>query len=328
MVRAGVVVAGLAGAIGAAGWSAIHRAVARIEANPDPYPRELLARELEGEEVLIDRPDGTVLRAISAGEGPAVVLAHGFGVTADEWNLVWDALVERGRRVIAFDQRGHGRSTLGSDGSGSAAMAGDYVAVLEHFDVHDGVLVGHSMGGFVAIRAVLDHPSLAQRLRGLVLFATWAGRIQDGAPLNRLQMPLLKSGLLQKLARTKTIGTLFGAVQSGTRPSPAMISVFQEIFVQQHHQALLPIAQAFAAEDRYPRLGEIQVPTTVIVGAADRTTPRGHAERLAAGVPGARLITVPEAGHLLNWEAEGPAVLLETIGSFQPKSESLETHGS
>ncbi|MGC2675986.1 MAG: alpha/beta hydrolase [Mycobacterium sp.] len=250
-----------------------------------------------------------------------MVLAHGFGVTAAEWNLVWDALVERGHRVIAFDQRGHGRSTLGSDGSGSAAMAGDYVAVLEHFEVRDGVLVGHSMGGFVAIRAVLDHPDLAQRLCGLILFATWAGRIQDGAPLNRLQMPLLQSGLLQKLVRTKTVGTLFGAAQCGTRPSPAMISVFQEVFAQQDHQALLPIARAFVREDRYPRLGEIQVPTVVIVGAADRTTPRGHAERLAAGVPGARLITVPEAGHLLNWEADGPAVLLETIESFQPKSE-------
>ena len=70
-----------------------------------------------------------------------------------------------------------------------------------------------------------------------------------------------------------------------------MISVFQEVFAQQDHQALLPIARAFVREDHYPRLGEIQVPTVVIVGAADRTTPRGHAERLAAGVPGARLIT-------------------------------------
>jgi non-heme chloroperoxidase len=321
VVRAGVVAAALAGAIGATGWRAVRAAVARIEANPDPYPRDRLACEPEGEEVLINGSDGTVLRAISAGEGPAVVLAHGFGVTAAEWNLVWDALVERGHRVIAFDQRGHGRSTLGSDGSGSAAMAGDYVAVLEHFDVRDGVLVGHSMGGFVAIRAVLDHPDLAQRLRGLILFATWAGRIQDGAPLNRLQMPLLQSGLLQKLVSTKTVGTLFGAAQCGTRPSPAMISVFQEIFAQQHHQALLPIARAFVREDYYPRLSEIQVPTAVIVGAADRTTPRGHAARLAAGVPGAQLITVPEAGHFLNWEAKGPAVLLETIESFQPKSE-------
>ena len=222
----------------------------------------------------------------------------------------------RPARSWAFDV-GFGRERLCGHGS-------DYVAVLEHFDVHDGVLVGHSMGGFVAIRAMLDYPDLAQRLRGLVLFATWARRIQDGAPLMRLQMPLLQSGLLQKLVRNRTVGTLFGAAQSGTRPSPAMISVFREVFAEQHHQALLPIARAFAREDRYPRLAEIQVPTAVMVGTADRSTPRGHAERLAAGVPGARLIMVPEAGHMLNWEAEGPALLLETIESFRPESEDRQ----
>ena len=318
MVRASALGAALVGgAVGAAGWWAMQAAVKRIEANPDPYSRELLSDEPEGEEVFVTRPDGTVLRAISAGTGPAVVLAHGFGVTALEWNIVWHDLVERGYQVIAFDQRGHGRSTLGSHGSESAAMAGDYQAILEHFDVADGVLVGHSMGGFVAIRAVLDHPDMAQRLRGLVLFATWAGRIQDGAPQNWLQMPLMQIGLLQWLTRTKTGGILFGAAQCGTRPSPAMISVFGEVFAKQDHRALMPIVRAFIREDRYPRLGEIDVPTVVIVGSADRTTPRGHAQRLAAGIPGASLITVPEAGHMLNWEADGPTVLVETIETLQ-----------
>lgn len=307
---------GVVSAVGALGWWAMQKAVRRIEAHPDPYPRERLVCEPEGEEVFITRPDGTVIRALSVGSGPTVVLAHGFGVTALEWNLVWDRLVELGHRVIAFDQRGHGRSTIGSDGCGSAAMAGDYAAVLEHFGVTDGVLVGHSMGGFVAIRAVLDHPEMARRLRGLVLFATWAGRIQDGAPQNWLQMPLMQSGLLQWLAGTKTVGTLFGAAQCGTQPSPAMISVFREVFARQNHRPLMPIVRAFIREDRYPRLGEINVPTVVMVGSADRTTPRGHAGRLAAGVPGARLVTVPDAGHILNWEAGGPAALIETIGSF------------
>ena len=259
-MRAVVVGAGFVGAVGALGWWATQKAVQRIEANPDPYPRERLVREPEGDEVFINRPDGTVMRALSMGSGPTVVLAHGFGVTALEWNIVWDTLVEFGYRVIAFDQRGHGRSTIGSDGTGSAAMAGDYAAVLEHFEVSGGVLVGHSMGGFVAIRAVLDHPDMARRLRGLVLFATWAGRIQDGAPQNWLQMPLLQTGLLQWLAGTKTIGTLFGAAQCGTEPSPAMISVFREVFARQHHRPLMPIVRAFIREDRYPRLGEITCP--------------------------------------------------------------------
>jgi non-heme chloroperoxidase len=260
---------------------------------------------------------GTVLRALVAGEGPPVVLAHGYGVTLVEWNIVWDALVARGHRVIAFDQRGHGRSTLGAAGAGSEPMAADYAAVLELFDVRDGVLVGDSMGGFVAIRAVLDHPDLARRLRGLVLFATFAGRQLDGAPQNSLQIPLLVSGVTERLMRTRTGGVLLGAALCGKRPSPAMISVFRKVFVQQlqDHGPLLPIVRASAREDRYPRLAEIAVPTVVMVGSADRTTPPSHPRRLAGGVPGARLVTVPDAGHALNWE--GSDALVEVIASFQ-----------
>ncbi|MGW0703078.1 alpha/beta fold hydrolase [Streptomyces sp. NPDC002867] len=303
----------------AVGCGLAARAVAtEIERLPDPFPYERLSREPEGEEVSVPRPDGTVLRVIVAGQGPPVVLAHGYGVSLLEWNLVAEALRARGRRVIVFDQRGHEGSTLGHDGADSRAMAGDYAAVLEHFDVQDGVLVGHSMGGFVAIRALLDHPRLAPRLRGLVLFATWAGRIYDGAPQNRLQIPLLESGLVQRWARTRTGGVLFGAMQSGKRPSPAMIAVYREVFLRQNHRPLLPILRAFAREDRYPRLAEVRVPSIVMVGSADRSTPPSHSRRLAAGIPGARLITVPDAGHMLNWE--GCDALVEAVTSFPPAS--------
>jgi pimeloyl-ACP methyl ester carboxylesterase len=307
----------LAAAVAGCGLAA--RAVAaKIERLPDPVPYERLSREPEGEEVSVPRPDGTVLRAIVAGQGPPVVLAHGYGVSLLEWNLAAEALLAQGRRVIVFDQRGHEGSTLGRDGAGSRAMAGDYAAVLEHFDVQDAVLVGHSMGGFVAIRALLDHPRLAARLRGLVLFATWAGRIYDGAPQNRLQIPLLESGLVERWARTRIGGVLFGAMQSGTRPSPAMIAVYREVFLRQDHRPLLPIVRAFAHEDRYPRLAEVKVPTVVMVGSADRSTPPVHSRRLAAGIPGARLVTVPGAGHMLNWE--GCDALVDAVTSFPPVS--------
>ncbi|MGW1957634.1 alpha/beta fold hydrolase [Streptomyces sp. NPDC001920] len=300
------------GAAGAAVAALAARAVADgIERQPDPVPRDVLRREPEGDEVFLSRPDGTVLRAVVAGEGPPVVLAHGYGVSLLEWNMVQATLVARGYRVIVFDQRGHEGSTCGADGIGSGPMARDCLAVLEHFGVEDGVLVGHSMGGFVALRAVLDHPGVARRLRGLVLFATWAGRIYDGAPHNRLQIPLLETGLLQQLARTRTGGILFGAAQCGKRPSPAMIDVFLDVFLRQDHALLLPVVRAFARENRYPRLPEITVPTVVMVGSADRSTPPSHARRLTAGIPGARLVVVPDAGHMLNWE--NPQALVEAV---------------
>ena len=64
-------------------------------------------------------------------------------------------------RVVAFDQRGHGGSTIGSDGIGSRQMASDYGAVLEAYDVNNGVLVGHSMGGFLALAFLLGARSRA-----------------------------------------------------------------------------------------------------------------------------------------------------------------------
>jgi non-heme chloroperoxidase len=290
--------------------------VARIARNPNPFTREQLRVEPQGEQTLITRPDGTVLRVLVAGEGPPVVLVHGYTARIREWNLVWDELQAKGFRVIAFDQRGHGLSTLGTDGIGSGPMAADIAAVLQHFDVRDGVLVGHSMGGFVSIRAVLEHPDVGQRLRGLVLFATWAGRVLDGAPQNRLQIPLLQYGILQRMVRNQTVAVLFGAAQCGTHPSPEMISAFIESFNEHvgEHGPLLPIVRAFSREDRYPRLGEIAVPTVVMVGSADRTTPPSHSRRLAAGIPGARLVTIRDAGHLLNWEAAND--LIEVVESF------------
>ena len=314
--------AALLGATGLLGWGAARTVVARIQQNPDPFPRERLIGEPVGEQVLITRPDGTVLRALVAGQGPPVILVHGYTASIDEWNFVWDELQARGFRVIGFDQRGHGRSTLGSDEIGSEPMAADLAAVLQHFDVHDGVLVGHSMGGFVTICAVLDHADVTHRLRGLVLFATWAGRILDGAPQNRLQIPLLEHGILQRLIRNKTVAVLFGAAQCGARPSPAMISVFVEFFNRHldDHGPLLPIVRAFSHEDRYPLLGEIAVPTVVMVGTADRTTPPSHSRRLAEGIPGARLVPIPDAGHLLNWEAADDLIMV--IESFPAQRDS------
>ena len=96
-----------------------------------------------------------------AGQGPPVVFVHGYTAGIAEWNFVWNKLVAKGFRVIAFDQRGHGGSTLGSDGIGSETMADDVAAILRHFDIRDGVLVGHSMGGFVTIRAMIEQPDLA-----------------------------------------------------------------------------------------------------------------------------------------------------------------------
>lgn len=302
-MRRALVAGTLVTAAAAAATLGARRRAHAIRQGSDPYPYEVLSTEPRGETLTVDRPDGTRIRVVTAGEGPTVVLAHGIYMSVIEWSVLWDMLLARGYRVVAFDQRGHGESTIGADGISTLSMAGDYLAVLEAVDARDAVLLAHSMGGFLAVAAVLDVPGVAERLRGLILMSTFAGDVLKGAPQNKAQIPLIKSGLLPAMAGNDTVGTLFGAGLCGDDVSPAMVQVFLETFRQADHRPLVPILEAFGAEDRGDRLGEITVPTIVLCGSRDQTTPPWQSERLAAGIPGAQGWWVPRAGHMLNWEA-------------------------
>jgi len=290
--------------------------VRRIQAAPDQYTVEQLSRELTGEEVMIPREDGTQIRAVSAGDGPTIIFAHGYGYSALEWNVIWDKLVAAGYRLIAFDQRGHGRSTIGSDGIGSKQMAADYQAVLEHLDAHDAVLVAHSMGTFLSIVFLLTYHDVArERLKGAVLIAPFAGNIFKGSLQNRMQVPMIQYGIMDQMLKSETLGTLlFGSTLFGDHISPSALKVFLKGFAAQRHRQLVPILKAFGAEDYYARLGEIKLPIVLICGKKDRTTPAWHAERLGRDISGARNIWLDGKGHLLNWEA--PDQLVDAIQSI------------
>jgi non-heme chloroperoxidase len=290
------------------------RKARELQSRPSPIPYDLLREEPPGEDQIIMRPDGSRIRVRTAGSGPTVVLAHGYGVSLQEWNLIWTQLLELGCRCVAFDLRGHGRSTIGVEGIGSTQMAGDYHAVLTELDVQDAVLVGHSTGGFLAIKAMLEHPELAERLRGFVAFASTAGDILKGSPQNRLQLPLIQLGVMDWVARSPTYSWLFGASLCGDTPSPAVIQAFNELYCSQHHRPLIPIIRALSDESLYDRLSEIMVPTVVVCGDRDQTTPRWHSEQLGVRIPEASNVWVEGKGHLLNWEA--PESLVTAVRSM------------
>lgn len=315
-MRSALVVGGLAAAAAGAATLATRKRAAAVRNGPDPYPLSRLRQDPVGSVDYIERPDGTRIRIVVAGSGPVVLLAHGVYMTAVEWNVITDMLLERGYQVVSFDQRGHGQSTIGADGISTLSMAGDYLAILEHLDATDAVLVGHSMGGFLSIAAVLEVPGVAERLRGLILMSTFAGDVLRGAPQNRAQIPLLKSGALQAMVANDTIGTIFGASICGDEPSPAMVQVFLETFRAADHRSLLPILQAFIDEDRGEQLHEITVPTIVLCGRSDTTTPPWQSERLAASIPGAQARWVDGVGHMLNWE--DPALVVDAVEALSP----------
>jgi pimeloyl-ACP methyl ester carboxylesterase len=269
-------------------------------------------RPLSAVERVITTDDGTQLGTVAMGSGTPVVLAHGFALDMHGWNVIAEDLVRRGFRVIAFDQRGHGRSDIGSQGVGSRQMVDDYLAVLRAYDVTGGILVGHSMGGFLAIRALVEQPTaMARHLRGCVLMATFAGDVNRKNIQNRIQIPMIQSGLMGKMIRNDATAAFFAKSVMGDEKFPEMMDAFIEIFRKTDLQPLVPILTAFVKEDRYSQLGNITMPCRIVVGEKDKTTPPFHTDWLHKGIKGSTLRRIPRRGHMLNWEA--PEILVEEI---------------
>jgi non-heme chloroperoxidase len=271
-----------------------------------------LKRPLAAAERVITTDDGTRLSTVSMGSGTPVVLAHGFAIDMHEWNVIAEDLVRRGFRVIAFDQRGHGRSDIGSQGVGSRQMVDDYLAVLRDYDVTGGILVGHSMGGFLAIRALVEQPTaLARHLRGCVLMATFAGDVNRKNFQNRVQIPMIQSGVMGKMIRSNAAAAFLAKSVMGDEKHPQMMDAFIDTFRRTDLQQLVPILTAFVKEDRYGELGNISLPCRIVVGEKDKTTPPFHTDWLHEGIKGSTLRRIPGKGHMLNWEA--PEILVEEI---------------
>jgi pimeloyl-ACP methyl ester carboxylesterase len=269
-------------------------------------------RPLAATERIITSNDGTRLSTVSMGSGTPVVLAHGFAIDMHCWNVIADDLVGRGFKVIAFDQRGHGRTDVGSGGVGSRQMVDDYLAVLRAYDISGGILVGHSMGGFLAIRALIERPTeMARHLRGCVLMATFAGDVNRKNLQNRIQIPMIQSGLMGKMIRSDATAAFFAKSVMGDEKHPGMMRASIETFRTTNLKQLVPILTAFVKEDRYDQLGNISLPCRIVVGEKDKTTPPFHTDWLHEGIKGSTLRRIPKKGHMLNWEA--PEILVEEI---------------
>lgn len=277
--------------------------VYKINHAPEEYSFEVLNQPMNGKESFIDGYDGVRLRTVVGGEGPTVVLAHGFAGNLEGWNMVFNELVKSGFRVIAFDQRGHHKSTIGKYGISSKSMTNEYKTVLEYFDVKDGILVGHSMGGFLSIKFMLDYPEIANdRIRGTLLMSTLAGDLSRDNSQNQIQIPLVKSGWIETIFANESLATLFQASFIG-KPYKSIIQTALSSSKSQNLVPLVPILEALVDENYYPQLGKIKTPCVVMVGTVDKSTPSFHSEDLVKGITNARMVKIEGKGHLLNWEA-------------------------
>jgi len=270
----------------------------------------------DGRPLAVATADGAHLAVSVAGppDGATVVLAHCWTGLRTFWASVARDLVDDGHRVVVYDQRGHGESTLGGSPASIANLGDDLHSVLDAVDAHDAVLVGHSMGGMTIQSYAAEHPDdFARRVRGVVLVATAArtlGRALPAAVVERL----LGEGRAE-WTRRGAVGRRMVRGAIGQRPQRSHIDLTLEGFAAAAGPARAGFLVAMASMD-LRGAGETigAVPTRVLVGTRDTLTPPRVARQLVAGIPGAELDIIEGAGHMLPLEA--PERIVEAVRSM------------
>lgn len=254
--------------------------------------------------------DGTKLFYKDWGHGQPVVFSHGWPLSADAWDAQMHYLASQGFRVIAHDRRGHGRSDQTWQGNNMDQYVADLAELLDHLDVRNAVMVGHSTGGGEAARYVATRG--AARAAKLVLVSA-VPPIMVKSPQNPAGTPIevfdsIRRSVLQNRSQFYKDLTLpfFGY----NRPSANVSEGIREHFWLQGMMGGIngqyDCIHEFSEVDYTPDLARIQVPTLVIHGDDDQIVPiDASGKRSAELVSNARLKIYPGAPHGLPITHQG-----------------------
>lgn len=223
------------------------------------------------------------------GAGDPVLLIHGGLGNADIWaNQVADLMTDH--LVIVADSRGHGRSTRTEAPFGYDLMASDYLALLDFLKVDRVDLVGWSDGGIIGLDIALTHPERLDHL-----FAHAANITTDGVDPTVGEDPVFMG----------IYATWMGEEYAKMSPTPDQFDAF-----------IAQISEMWAREPNWTddQVAAITVPTAVVVGDHDEAILPAHTEKIAALIPGAQLVILPEASHFAMLQA--PAEYTAAIRAF------------
>ena len=234
------------------------------------------------------------------GSGPPVLLISALSGNTLDWDMLQPALATR-FRIIAFDNRGAGRSSAPVGPYTTGQMADDAAALLEHLGIERAHVVGLSMGGMIAQELALAHP---ERIDRLILYATvarvrlalhgpwlsnWARAAERGVEANELVLSLMP-------------WVFTAAFMTQQEQVEEALAMWISAPFQAPPQGIAAQAAACRTHDALERLPLITAPTLVLVGAEDILFPVSCAEELAEGIPGARLHVLERGGHIPHLE--------------------------
>jgi pimeloyl-ACP methyl ester carboxylesterase len=313
--RTGLVAGATAGAIGLA-YATERAFVARLRHRDDPDSGDVLIPEFD-ESRILDSHDGGTIYTISRGRGPAVVFCHGVTLSSRVWAKQFETFPAAGFRAVAFDSRGHGESRAGDTGHSLDNLADDLRTVLEALDLHDVILVGHSMGGMAVQAFAIRHPDvLDERVSGLVLLSTH-NLVSDAKRVRGAVEKVVNIGPdVGTFMRQRNLGLLLARIGFGDDPLPSHVEATREMLAECDKATTREAVSALLHLDLTEGLPNVLVPTLVVVGTADALTPPRDARRIAELIPGARLVEYPGSGHMLMYERsdELDALIMDFAG--------------
>jgi 3-oxoadipate enol-lactonase len=246
----------------------------------------------------------------TGGGGVPVVLLHGFPLDRAVWDEQLAALTAAGARVIRVDLRGCGESEPSDGPALMEALAGDVAGVLDALHVERAALVGHSIGGYVALAFFRMYE---ERVAGLALVAS---HVAEDASRNASADPVqreLAAGRDDLAARLERDGTMDAAVESYLpryfaphvyRERPELVERARTIMRRQNPRGCAQLVRGMKERlDSHDLLEDVRVPALVIAGAQDTYLNVETLRETAAAIAGAEFVVFEGVGHLPMSEA-------------------------
>jgi YbgC/YbaW family acyl-CoA thioester hydrolase len=284
------------------------------EGKATPVPDEVAAvfgspvRSTRSQEIVRHEVGAVTLSVDIRGDGPALLLVHGFPLDRTIW--MHQVATLSGWRRIAPDLRGLGEADAPEGGYSMGTYADDLARLLDKLRISRAVVAGLSMGGYVAFELLRRH---RDRVAGLILCDTRAEADTPEAKQGRDAMIELARARGAAAVAERMIPKLLGRI---TRQSqPPLVQRVTEMIARAPVAGIVGALEALRDRpDSTALLPTITVPTLVVVGQDDELTPPATARAMAGAIPNAAMTTIPGAGHVSPLEA--PTAVSRVMAEF------------